>query len=107
MKNPAPLFADNLPPCLPFDLSHPSIANAVIDAIGRTDLEGAIDALQEAEELGGPEGDDYAALMQYIADFASANAHCARTDEEAAALARVYSDATARLVTFEATREAP
>jgi hypothetical protein len=98
-------FADNLPTCPEADaLSHPWIVKGVLEAIGRVDTDGAIDALQRAEEQQGPEGDDYTALMRVVCEYTSANAHCARTEEEREILARVYSEAMDRLHTFEANR---
>lgn len=48
-----------------------TILSAVLAAIKQQQHEEAVAALQDAEEMGGPEGDDYVALMEAVRDAAA------------------------------------
>lgn len=52
-----------------------------MSAIADTIFSGVTAAMQPAEDLGGPEGDDYIALMERIADEANSRAIAARINQ--------------------------
>lgn len=66
------------------------ILSAVLAAIKQQQHEAAVAALQDAEEMGGPEGDDYVALMEAVRDAA---AH--------AGMQPLAADAATRIVAYK------
>ncbi len=80
------------------------ILSAVLTAIKQQQHEAAFAALQDAEELGGPEGDDYVALMEAVRD-AAAPAGMQALAEDAATRITVYKESDGYRQALQRARE--